>query len=434
MRQIQQAVQNLGLSQHHLQTMTLLAMTSVELEAHLDEIALENPVIEVVRPDVEVAFAAASPGWDGLVGGEGLSSDKIGDVQDTPCIEEYLLSQVAVARLSEQELHVLRYLIGMIDESGYLSQSPEQAASSLGAEAAVVVRMVELLQSLEPCGIGARSVRESLLLQLEALHPDAVLARGIVADHLPLLAKNRVGEIERAFPGTSRQEVIEAMGLIRSLDPRPGAMFARERTQYVLADIVVEQTDEGFRVELGPAASYDVVLDPSFRAKVREGADGSAVDWVEGKYRQAYGLRASLRQRRELMLSIAEQLVARQKAFFAFGPRHRREVTMGQVAEDLSVSVSTVSRAVKGSFVQCRWGVVPMKSLFSHSTIARPPAGGNLRMMLRDIVEGEDRSCPLSDQKIAEEFARRGVELSRRTVARFRQELGIPPASERRYR
>ena len=141
------------------------------------------------------------------------------------------------------------------------------------------------------------------------------------------------------------------------------------------------------------------------------GGDGSAVEWVEGKYRQAYGLRASLRQRRELMLSIAEQLVARQKAFFAFGPRHRREVTMGQVAEDLSVSVSTVSRAVKGSFVQCRWGVVPMKSLFSHSTIARPPAGGNLRMMLRDIVEGEDRSCPLSDQKIAEEFARRGVEL-----------------------
>lgn len=117
-----------------------------------------------------------------------------------------------------------------------------------------------------------------------------------------------------------------------------------------------------------------------------------------------------------------------------FGPRYRSEVTMGRVAEDLSLSVSTVSRAVKGSYVQCRWGVLPMRSLFSHSTIARPSADGDLRMVLRDIVANERSSHPLSDQKISEEFARRGVNLSRRTVARFRQELGIPSASERRYR
>ena len=134
------------------------------------------------------------------------------------------------------------------------------------------------------------------------------------------------------------------------------------------------------------------------------------------------------------MLSIAERLAERQKAFFMFGPRYRSEVTMGRVAEDLSLSVSTVSRAVKGSYVQCRWGVLPMRSLFSHSTIARPSADGDLRMVLRDIVANERSSHPLSDQKISEEFARRGVNLSRRTVARFRQELGIPSASERRYR
>lgn len=107
---------------------------------------------------------------------------------------------------------------------------------------------------------------------------------------------------------------------------------------------------------------------------------------------------------------------------------------MSQVAEDLSLSVSTVSRAVKGAYLQCRWGVLPMKSLFSQSSIPRPSASGDPRMTLRDIVEGEQRSRPLSDQKIVEEFARRGIELSRRTVARYRQELGIPPASERKYR
>lgn len=409
--------------------MNLLAMTATELGAYLEDAALENPVIEVVRPDVEVALggggrSAAGIAWDDVPETETGALD----------VEEHLLSQIDASRLGEEELRVLRYLIGMIDENGYLAKSPEDAALRLGADRAVVVRMLDVLQSLEPHGIGARSVRESLLLQLSASHPDAHLAIAIVRDHLGLLAKNRVHELERAFPDATRDEVLEAIRLVRRLDPRPGAMFSAERTQYVLADVVVEEGDDGFEVRLGPAGGYDVRLDGAYRATVKESADRAAHEWIEARYRQAYGLRASLKQRRELMLAITEQVVLRQKAFFAFGPRCLEGMTMSQVAEDLSLSVSTVSRAVKGAYLQCRWGVLPMKSLFSQSSIPRPSASGDPRMTLRDIVEGEQRSKPLSDQKIVEEFARRGIELSRRTVARYRQELGIPPASERKYR
>lgn len=431
MKQSQRITQSLGLSQRQMQAMTLLAMTSTEIDAYLEEVALENPVIEVVRPDVEVAVAyageqtgSAGPNWDevGLAEGEELA------------LEEFLLSQVDDARLAPEELRVLRYLIGMIDENGYLSQSEEQVALCAGAERTTVSSMVDLLHTLEPHGIGARTVRESLLLQIDALPTDAPLAAAIVSDHLSALAKNRISELERAFPASSRQEILEAIGVIRGLDPRPGLPFAVERTQYVLADVIVVESHEGLEVVLGPAGGHDVRLDGGYRAAVGRPDDPGTRAWMEEKYRQAYWLRSCLKQRRDLMLSVAEQLVARQKAFFSFGPRYLDEVTMSGIAEDLSISVSTVSRAVKGAYVQCRWGVLPMKALFSHSSIARPAAGGDPRSMLRDIVDAEQSAKPLSDQKIVEEFARRGIEISRRTVARYRQELNIPPAAERRYR
>lgn len=431
MKQSQQIAQSLGLSQRQMQAMSLLAMTATELDAYLEEAALENPVIEVVRPDVEV----------GMVGG-GSAARTAGfawqDVENAdegaPSLDEYLLSQIDGARLAPEELRVLRYLIGMIDDNGYLTQSTEQAALCLDAERATVARMVDVLHTLEPHGIGARSVQESLLLQLDALYAGAELAAAIVRDQLLLLAKNRVAQLEQAYPDATHEDVLEAIRLIRSLDPRPGARFARGRAQYVVADIVVEMTDEGFSVKLGPAGSHDVRLDGSCRAAAQDAGDSQAQAWVQAKYRQAYWLRSCLKQRRELMLSIAEQLVIRQKAFFAFGPRHLGELTMSQVAEDLSLSVSTVSRTVKGAYLQCRWGVFPLKALFVHSTIVRPSAGGDPRMLLRDIVAAECPAKPLSDQRIVAEFAQRGIELSRRTVARYRQELGIPSATERKYR
>lgn len=429
MKQSQHITQKLGLSQRHVQTMNMLAMTATELGAYLDEVALENPVIEVVRPAVEVGvFGGARSGAGAL----GIDEELVD--AETPDKEDFLLSQVNTERLSCEELSALRYLIGMIDENGFLPQSAEQAARGVGIDRPTFVDMLKLLHSLEPHGIGARTVQESLLLQLRALSHDAWLAESIVRDHVALLAKNRVFELERAFPDATREEVVEALRLIRGLDPRPGSMFVVERTQYVLADVIVEETEAGFEIGLGPAGGYDVRLDGAYRSTVREGADRGAEAWVEAKYRQAYGLRASLKQRRELMLTITECVVRRQKAFFSLGPRYLEGLTMSQVAKDLELSVSTVSRAVKGSYVQCRWGVLPFRALFSQSAIERPAASGDPRMMLRDIVAGEQRSRPLSDQKIVEEFARCGVDLSRRTVARYRQELGIPPASERRYR
>lgn len=431
MKQTQQIVQRLGLSQRHMQTMSLLAMTATELGAYLDEMALDNPVIEVVRPAIEVdAFGGSRSGASASAHGD---DPEFVDTE-APDREGFLLSQVNTDRLSCEELRALRYLIGMIDESGFLLQTDEQAALSSGADRATIACMVELLQTLEPHGIGARTVRESLLLQLRALPHDARLAEAIVRDHLPLLAKNRIAELERAFPHATQKDVVEALRLIRGLDPRPGSLFSAERAQYVLADVIVEEAETGFEVGLGPAGGYDVRLDGTCRAAVRAGADQEAQAWVEAKYRQAYGLRASLKQRRELMLAITERVVLRQKAFFSWGPRYLEPMTMSQIAKDLELSVSTVSRAVKGSYVQCRWGVIPFRSLFSQSAIERPAASGDPRMMLRDIVAGEQRSRPLSDQKIVEEFSRRGVDLSRRTVARYRQELDIPPASERRYR
>ena len=430
MRRFILIAQSLGLSQRQMQAMNLLAMTATELDAFLEETALENPVIEVVRPDVEVGVAIGDLSVE-KAGFEWREAEAIDD--GTPALEEYLLSQVNMARLIPKELNALRYLIGMIDENGYLTQSVEQAALCLDIDPPSVARMMGVLHTLEPHGIGARSVQESLLLQLDALSVDALLAIAIVRDHVSLLAKNRIAELERVYPGVGRDDVLEAVCLIRSLDPRPGARFARGRVQFVLADIVVETTDEDFSVRLGPAGGHDVRFDGSYRSKVRDSGDPEAQAWTQTRYREAYWLRSCLKQRRELMLSIAEQLVRRQKAFFAFGPRRLGEATMSRVAEDLSLSVSTV-RAVKWTYVQCCWGVFPMKSLFSHPTIDRPAASDDPRVLLRDIVAAECPEKPLSDQKIVAEFARQGIELSRRTVARYRQELGIPSATERRYR
>ncbi|BAK43884.1 RNA polymerase factor sigma-54 [Eggerthella sp. YY7918] len=439
MKQTQRITQNLGLAQRQIQAMNLLAMSTIELGTYLEEVALENPVIEVIQPDIEMSMPQGRglflPGVQGDVLQDDWLDNKLidGDAVDK---EAYLLGQVDLGRLTRDEARAIRYLIGMLDENGYLLQSVEQAARSLDIDRVVVAAMLRLLQSLEPHGIGARTVRESLSLQLAALPSDkeVEIALSIVRDHLPLLAKNRIPDLKRAYPKVPHQDLLKALELIRSLDPRPGSLFAVDRTQYVLADVIVEDTPEGFEVKLGPAGGYDIRLDGVYRTLAKDASNSDTTTWIEAKYRQAYWLRSCLKQRRELMLAIVQQLVQRQKAFFSFGPRHLAEATMSQVAEDLSLSVSTVSRAAKGTYVQCRWGVFPMRSLFSHSSITRSAASGDPRVLLREIIAAECQEKPLSDQKIVEEFAKRGVELSRRTVARYRQELGIPPASQRRYR
>ena len=347
-------------------------------------------------------------------------------------LESFLCRQIAGLEVPERQRQLLYYLVGCLEDSGYLTTPPEELAVGAGVPEEELRRSIARLQTLEPAGVGAADLSQCLYLQLQRIGDDGP-ATQIVLHHLEALARNRYHQIAQALH-ISQEEVRQAQQRIRQLDPRPGRQFSPpEPAPMVYPDVFVVEQEGEFVCDDHRRPAPMLHLNRYYQDLYRQTDDPEVKKYLAEKLVQAENVLFALRQRESTMLRCARFVAAGQQAFFRDGPRALRPMYMTEAAQALDVHLSTVSRAVKDKYLQCRQGVFPLSYFFS----APAPDGSDVSrravlLQLRELIDGEDKAHPLSDEKLRCLLEQKGCVLSRRTVAKYREELGIPGTAGRR--
>src|SRR5882724_1658218 len=355
-------------------------------------------------------------------------------VQET--LQQNLIGQLNQSVLSASDRKAAELIIGNIDDNGFLQSTPEEMALNSGIPQEDFEKMLVLIQSFYPAGVGARDLRECLLIQLRREGKERSLEYKIVCEHMEDLGRRRFPEIARRM-GMSVEDVQKAADNIARLNPRPGQVFAAAPQNYVLPDVIVEKVDGEYQIILNNEQIPHLRISNLYKDIIASGdAQSSEVkNYVRDKIRSGKFLIRSIHQRQQTILNISQQIVSRQRDFLEHGPSHLKPMTMGEVADAVGVHETTVSRAVSGKYVATPQGVFEMKYFF---TSGYQTATGDLlsnisvKEAILDLVKHESGSAPLSDHEIVEILGERGIPIARRTVAKYRDELNILPSYMRR--
>jgi RNA polymerase sigma-54 factor len=353
----------------------------------------------------------------------------------SPSLAEMLLEQVRDSDVPDERQPVAELLIGNIDDYGYLKTSVEEISVSTGIPADTILEVLKVIQTFDPAGIGARDLRECLLLQLERESQQESLEYQIVRDHMEALGKRRIPEIARGT-GRTVEEVQDALVRIARLEPRPGRAFLPDNDQYVLPEVFVHRSGDDFVVTTNNEHIPHLRISNVYKDLMAQGQNTAEVkNYIREKIRAGKFLIKSLHQRQTTIANIAREIVKRQREFMEKGVAFLKPLTMVQVAEVVGVHETTVSRAVSGKYMETPQGVFEMKYFF---TAGLQTASGDgvsntsVKDMIADIFKAEDASKPLSDQEVVKMLKEKGIVIARRTVAKYRTELNILPSNLRK--
>ena len=453
-----QMKQSQVLSQRMIQSAEILQMTSQELNTYISEVALENPVIDMVEP------ASGSEQQESIEQQQWLNSFREEtyylyqrqnndddydfknswniDTDTGETLQDYLWSQLITEAFSEQEAGILKYMLECLDSKGYLSESTADIAVSTGAEESLILDLLEDLQNLDPAGVCARNLEECLKLQLARREMLTPKLEAIIDSCLELVAKNQIPAIARKL----RLSPAEAAGycqIIKSLNPKPGVSFSsRDQLRYIIPDVTIVKFKEHFDILLNESMYPGIEVNSYYRQMNQNPDSPELKDYLDTKIRQAEWIKQCISQRSKTMMEVSKAILERQEAFFAYGPSHLVPLRLVDIADMLGVHESTVSRAVSKKYLQCSWGVYPMNFFFSREVASRKSSSGSsdtrsmtsahVKEALKAIIEEEDKKKPFSDRMLSEKLAEKGISISRRTVAKYREEEGISDASGRK--
>lgn len=440
------------LSQRQLFSVELLRLGALELDTYIRELAQENPLIEVEEAEPP---AAPAPGQSELLDRlrwleendrqnwfyQQFSDEELdplarvgtgGGLEET--LVSFLSRQLDRLKLDGEDRRLVEYLIRCLDDDGYLRTPLEELSRQGGIPMDRLAKALDILRTLEPAGVGAADLSQCLELQLERIGERGP-ALAIVRDHLDALARRRYRAIASALNITQGQ-VEQALLTIRELDSRPGSVFQNGgHVQYIQPDLIVEEKEGRLTVRSARGERPPFRVSRYYRKLLQDSEDKEVRDYLTEKLRQAENVLWAVGQRESTLLRCAQAIVERQSAFFREGPEALAPLGLADVAKELELHESTVSRAVRGKYLQCARGLYPLSWFFSRRSGAggaEGPSGTAARTLLRRIIGEEDKRAPLSDQKLALRLTREGCEISRRTVAKYRAELGIPGASGRK--
>jgi RNA polymerase sigma-54 factor len=304
-----------------------------------------------------------------------------------------------------------------------------------GMEAEDLQRVLDVVQTFHPVGVGARDLRDCLLIQLRRIGKEQSLEYRIVDRHLEDLGKRRFPEIARRL-GTTAEQVQRAANFIATLDPKPGQIFATDPNNYVLPDVTVEKIAGDYMISLNGDQIPHLRISNTYKDLMASSRNGNEVkEYIRDKIRSGKFLIKSIHQRQQTISNIAHEIVARQREFLDYGPSALKPMTMVQIADVVGVHETTVSRAISGKYISTPHGVFEMKYFF---TPGYQTAGGesmsntSVKGAIAELVKGEDTKNPLSDKEIVEILSKRGIPIARRTVAKYRNELNILPSNMRK--
>ncbi|GAB2533834.1 RNA polymerase factor sigma-54 [Rhodanobacter koreensis] len=474
--------QQLTLTPQLQQAIRLLQLSQLELEAELRQIAEGNPLLEFAEevedeeavdresaeseyPSAESVASAGSSQNDGddstewadgvaaespidfsssSIGSSGSPGSR-GDDDFEPqnaapeTLQQHLLWQLNLASFNPRQHLIATVLIDSLDAAGYLSEGIEAVLAVLPADLKVGLDEIDAvrrrLQGFDPAGVGSLDLRDCLRVQLEQFDPDTPqceLALRIVDSELELLARNDIARLARRLRA-NEDDVAAAAVLIRSLDPRPGAALDATPVEYVAPDVYALRDGSRWRVSLNPDAQPRLGLNQHYCGLIAQ-ARGEDASWMRGQLQEARWLIKSLESRAETLLKVAEAIVHRQSAFLEYGPEAMHPLVLREVAEEVGMHESTISRVTTRKYIHTPRGTFELKYFFSSGVSTEDGGSASataIQAMLRKLVDAEDARRPLSDQAIAEELQRKGIQVARRTVAKYREGLRIPSSSER---
>jgi RNA polymerase sigma-54 factor len=349
---------------------------------------------------------------------------------------EHLGEQLRLSNLGEMGLEIGEYLIGSLDENGYLQTSIEEVAEHFGVAPEKVEEVLSVIQTFEPAGVGARNLQECLWLQVVQRKLESTLAARIIQEQFDNLLNRRFSEIARTLKCTV-EEVQQAGDLIATLDPRPGQEIATEETKYVVPDLVVERVGEDFVVSLNDRNVPRLRISSAYQGMLRQ--KGSVPDdtrkYITEKLNSAKWLIQTIEQRRKTMIKVMRRIVEEQRDFFERGVEGLKPLTLQQIASHIGMHESTVSRVTTNKYVQTPRGVFELKYFFSSGLQTEDGDDVSAKVAkdrISQLIQNEDKRDPLSDQRIAELLQQHGLRIARRTVAKYRESLRLLPARQRR--
>ena len=418
-----------------IQSSEILQMNNMELEVYLQNLALENPLLDFEEPsEDEVRKKEWLNGLD--------EQNRVYEKQErqeasdpwnldtamTETLEDSLLLQVNALDLPDSQAHILNFLIQSLESSGYLTTPLEEIATACHCTLTEVEELLKLLQTLEPDGIGARSLAECLSIQLKKLAPDQELALLIVRDYLDLLGKNQIPAMARALH-RSQKEVLEACSLIRSLNPKPGSSFGdRHYMPYIRPELVIIRFDGYYDILLNDSSIPTLRMNAYYLELLKEGGTGEAAKYLKAKKEELDQIQENIRQRSSTLLSLGKLIVEHQQDFFLHGPGHLHTFLQSSAASILGVHESVISRAASDKYLQCQYGVFPLSYFFVQGMDQKD----EIKHKIQDYIAKEDKKHPYSDQKLSDLLAEDRLIVSKRLVTKYRTAMDIPAMSGRR--
>jgi RNA polymerase sigma-54 factor len=482
LNQSTQLKQELKINPRLYQAMDLLYMPLLDLQQHLKQELLNNPFLELVEPEeeedeegetTETVEEAPEPAeeakdeidWEEILldgfdaGGRREEHEEKEYYEpvtvDTRDLSDHLLDQIKLLELSEREMFLAEEFIGNVDEDGYLACAIQEIIDSVNEELRRLAEeterdpddvpfytreeaeaMLTVVQSLDPPGVGARDLRECLMLQLKEAGLEHSVPYRLVRDCFDELINHRWSEISKRF-GINPSDVQGAADEIKKLDPKPGLSLSAASDNYIIPDLIVEKIDGKYHVFLNDANLPRLKLSRAYQeiARDKKKFDGENKEFISSKLNSANWMIQAIEQRRQTMLKVMNYIVERQRDYFEKGVQHLKPLTLREVAEVINMHESTVSRVTNEKFVQTPRGVLPLKFFFSSglsTTGGEDVSARGIKDQIEKLVGNEDPKHPLTDQAIVNILKESGVQIARRTVAKYRDQLGVLSARMRK--
>ena len=442
--------QKLSMTPELIQAIQILQYNNQELNEYIDKELLENPILESEyhkESDTEIDIDSlrdqliqadenveAYKQWESHSTSDEYSYENF--VAFNYTLTEFLIEQLHFSSLKGQDAEIGRYIIENIDDDGYLSMSLEEICSVLDVDLDSCERVLDLIHTFEPSGVGARDLNECLIIQLASLGELTDEIEFIISNRLKDLADNKYALISKEV-GISLTEVQEIADLIKTLEPKPGRGFDSDNSiKYIIPDIYVEETNGEYVVSANDGSTPSLHISSYYNSLTEEAkSDKELSNYLNNRFNSAMWLMKSIEQRKKTIYNVASAIVQFQNDFFAKGERFLKPLTLKQIAETVGVHESTVSRAINGKYMQCPRGVFELKYFFTGGILNEDGSGvssNSIKSMIKEFVDAEDDKKPLSDSKISEMLHEKGIDISRRTVAKYRDDIGILPSSKRR--
>ncbi|WP_207695516.1 RNA polymerase sigma-54 factor [Enterococcus sp. DIV0212c] len=429
--QQQKQVQKLAMTQQLQQSIQILQYNSEELYSYIEAKSLENPLIDVQTDTNYSDFP--NTGSRTYTNEENNYLNQIPD--NHMSLFEYLIDQIHLNYRDTYLRTLVLFLVEYIDLNGYLMIDLDEAAAKTGAKAIEMLDALTLIQQLDPAGVGARDLRECLLLQIERDDTAPALAYIVIEEEFDHLANRKWALIAKKFE-VELSEIQTIFDYIQTLTPAPGSIFEATTGLYIRPDLTVRIKGNQIKILSNKNGTPTIQFQQAYFERMEATEDKEVQEYIKEKKNEFEWLEKTIIQRGDTILRVGTEIVQRQQEFFFNDERPLKPMTLKEIAEALNIHESTVSRTVNGKYLETEFGVFELRSFFSHGlsneSTGEETSTGSIKKQLQALVDNENKAKPLSDQKLVDLLKEQEIEISRRTVTKYREALGIPSSSKRK--